>query len=128
MVCSQVPRDVFLVVDGSASIGVPSFDKIKTFLYALVKSVVVNENMTHFGLLQFSSIKRTRVEFSLDHSHKEAVLLNAVKRLRYISGDATFTGNAIKIVDEQVSFSKEISSKVLVTSSYIVHGFVQIRL
>ena len=102
MICSQEPRDVFLVVDGSLSIGNNHFEKIRQFLKTLVKTVVVNPNMTHFGLLQFSSKQKTRIEFSLDYSHREATLLNRIKYLRYQKGTSTFTGNALKIVDEQV--------------------------
>jgi hypothetical protein len=102
MICSQEPRDVFLVVDGSLSIGNSDFEKIRQFLTKLIKTVVVNPNMTHFGLLQFSSRKKTRIEFSLDYSHREATLLNRVKYLRYQEGTSTYTGNALKIVEEQV--------------------------
>lgn len=102
MICSQEPRDVFLVVDGSLSIGDTHFEKIRQFLTKLVKAVVVNPNMTHFGLMQFSSLKKTRVEFSLDYSHREATLLNRIKYLRYQEGQSTYVGNALKIVEEQV--------------------------
>ena len=102
MICSQEPRDVFLVVDGSLSIGDTHFEKIRQFVTKLVKAVVVNPNMTHFGLMQFSSVKKTRVEFSLDYSHREATLLNRIKYLRYQEGRSTHVGNALKIVEEQV--------------------------
>ena len=102
MICSQEPRDVFLVVDGSLSIGDSDFERIRHFLTKLVKAVVVNPNMTHFGLLQFSSPEKTRIEFSLDYSHREATLLNRIKYLRYQEGTSTYVGNALKIVDEQV--------------------------
>ncbi|XP_028404924.1 cartilage matrix protein-like [Dendronephthya gigantea] len=101
-ICSQEPRDVFLVVDGSLSIGPTQFEKIRVFLTKLVKAVVVNPNMTHFGLLQFSSIRKTRVEFTLDYSHREATLLNRIKYLRYQEGTSTYTGNALKIVEQEV--------------------------
>ena len=103
MICSQEPRDVFLVVDGSLSIGNNHFEKIRQFLKTLVKTLVVSPNVTHFGLLQFSSRQKTRIEFSLDYSHREATLLNRIKYLRYQRGTSTFTGNALKIVEEQVS-------------------------
>lgn len=102
MICSQEPRDVFLVVDGSSSIGRTHFEKIRSFLTTLVKTVVVNENMTHFGLLQFSSREKTKIEFSLDYSFREATLLNRIKYLRYQEGTSTYTGNALKIVEEEV--------------------------
>lgn len=102
MICSQEPRDVFLVVDGSLSIGETDFEKIRKFLVKLVKSVAVNPNMTHFGLLQFSTLKKTRIEFSLDYSHKESTLLNRLRHLRYQAGSTTRTGNALRIVDKEV--------------------------
>lgn len=112
MICSQEPRDVFLVVDGSLSIGPTQFEKIRVFVTKLVETLVVNPNMTHFGLLQFSSIRKTRVEFSLDYSHREATLLNRIKYLRYQRGRSTYTGNALKIVEEEVSFIAPRESEI----------------
>ena len=113
MICSQEPRDVFLVVDGSLSIGNNHFEKIRQFLKTLVKTVVVHPNMTHFGLLQFSSRQKTRIEFSLDYSHREATLLNRIKYLRYQRGTSTFTGNALKIVEEQVGEKLRINDHTI---------------
>ena len=93
---------MFLVVDGSRSIGTRDFEKIRKFLIKLVKSVVVNPNMTHFGLLQFSTVQKTRIEFSLDYSHRESILLNLIRRLKYQAGQQTRTGHALKIVDQEV--------------------------
>ena len=113
MICSQEPRDVFLVVDGSLSIGNNHFEKIRQFLKTLVKTVVVHPNMTHFGLLQFSSRQKTRIEFSLDYSHREATLLNRIKYLRYQRGTSTFTGNALKIVEEEVGEKLRINDHTI---------------
>jgi hypothetical protein len=126
MICSQEPRDVFLVVDGSLSIGPSDFEKIRQFLTTLVKTVVVNPNMTHFGLLQFSSKKKTRVEFSLDYSHREATLLNRIKYLRYQEGTSTYTGNALRIVEQEVSKKSggKCSHTTTSLSSFCIRTFV----
>ena len=122
MICSQEPRDVFLVVDGSLSIGETDFEKIRKFLVKLVKSVVVNPNMTHFGLLQFSTLKKTRLEFSLDYSHRESTLLNRIRNLRYQAGESTRTGNALKIVDKEVGACK--ISSLIFFSFWLFYAFL----
>jgi hypothetical protein len=136
MICSQEPRDVFLVVDGSLSIGPSDFEKIRQFLTTLVKTVVVNPNMTHFGLLQFSSKKKTRVEFSLDYSHREATLLNRIKYLRYQEGTSTYTGNALRIVEQEVSKNEEENPHTQLLLSFdfssaahssLIHPFTSIK-
>ena len=63
----------------------------------------VHKDYTHFGLLQFSSKEKTKIEFGLDDSHDADVLLEKVRDLSYQNGPATRTGNALGIVDREVS-------------------------
>ena len=102
-VCKQEPRDIFLVVDGSASVQRKSFIKVRKFILTLIKAVDVREEMTHFGLLQFSTRKKTKIEFTLDESHDPKVLSEKVKNLKYQSGTATRTGLALGIVEKKVT-------------------------
>lgn len=102
LACTQEPRDIFLVVDGSASIGISQFESVRQFIIQLIKAVTVHEDYTHFGLLQFSSDKKTKIEFGLDYSHNSDVLLSKVRSLKYQSGVATKTGLALDIVEKKV--------------------------
>ena len=111
---------MFLVVDGSLSIGESHFEKIRQFLTKLVKAVVVNPNMTHFGLMQFSSKDKTRTEFSLDYSHREATLLNRIKYLRYQKGTSTFTGDALRRVEQEVSNFKPAHNLIILQNFILI--------
>ena len=62
----------------------------------------VREEMTHFGLLQFSTREKTKIEFTLDESHDPKVLSEKVKNLKYQSGTETRTGLALGIVEKKV--------------------------
>ena len=90
-------------MDGSASIGKGQFESVRKFILQLIKAVKVHKDYTHFGLLQFSTNTQTKIEFGLDDSHDSNVLLEKVRNLQYQSGVATRTGNALGIVDEEVS-------------------------
>lgn len=102
LACTQEPRDIFLLVDGSASIGTGQFESVRKFILHLINAVNVHEDYTHFGLLQFSTGEQTKIEFGLDDSHDSNVLLEKVKNLKYQSGSATRTGNALGMVDQEV--------------------------
>jgi collagen type VI alpha len=103
LACTQEPRDIFLVVDGSASIGKDQFESVRKFILQLISAVRVHEDYTHFGLLQFSTNEQTKIEFGLDDSHDSNVLMEKVRGLKYQSGLATRTGRALGIVEREVS-------------------------
>lgn len=96
-------------MDGSASIGKQQFESVRQFIVHLINAVRVHEDYTHFGLLQFSTNRQTKIEFGLDDSHDSNVLLKKVDDLKYQSGLSTRTGNALGIVDQEV-----IGLKVLI--------------
>ena len=89
-------------MDGSASIGTGQFESVRKFILHLIDAVKVHKDYTHFGLLQFSTREQTKIEFGLDDSHDSNVLLEKVKNLKYQSGRATQTGNALGIVEQEV--------------------------
>ena len=91
------------MVDGSSSVQRSGFLKVRQFILTLIRAVDVREDMTHFGLLQFSNKEKAKIEFSLDESHDADVLLEKVEKLKYQSGSATRTGMALGIVDQEVS-------------------------
>ncbi|XP_028405184.1 cartilage matrix protein-like [Dendronephthya gigantea] len=124
--CTQEPRDIFLVVDGSASIGISQFESVRQFILQLIKAVQVHEDYTHFGLLQFSSDDKTKVEFELDYSHKSNVLLDKVRSLKYQSGTATKTGSALDIVEREV-FTPEADDRPNVPDYLIILLMVRHR-
>lgn len=100
--CVQQPKDLFLVVDGSASIGPSNFKVVRHFLRELVSAVHIGQEMTHVGLLQFSNKQNVKTEFGLDFSYDTDIVKRNIEKLSYQSGDATMTDMALRMVADEV--------------------------
>ncbi|KAL2081858.1 hypothetical protein ACEWY4_021676 [Coilia grayii] len=105
MECSlgvDVQADVVLLVDGSYSIGLANFAKVRAFLEVLVKSFDIGPNKVQISLVQYSRDPHT--EFYLNtHSDLPAVL-KAVQTFPY-RGGSTNTGRAMTYVREKIFIS-----------------------
>ncbi|XP_059841504.1 collagen alpha-1(XII) chain-like isoform X2 [Hypanus sabinus] len=102
--------DVVLLVDGSYSIGLSNFAKVKDFLETLVNTFQVGPNRIQIGLVQYSRDAVT--EFTLNrHSSLQAVL-EAIRNFPY-RGGSTNTGRAMTYVRERV-FVKEKGARTKV--------------
>ncbi|XP_067901672.1 collagen alpha-1(XII) chain-like isoform X2 [Heterodontus francisci] len=96
---SNAQADVVLLVDGSYSIGLSNFAKVKDFLETLVKTFQVGPNRIQIGLVQYS--REPHTEFTLmKHSTLEDVV-RAVRTFPY-RGGSTNTGRAMTYVREKV--------------------------
>lgn len=86
-------------MDGSYSIGLANFAKVRAFLEVLVNTFDIGEDKVRIGLVQYSRDPHT--EFYLDtHHHLEAVVA-AVRSFPY-RGGSTNTGRALTYVRERV--------------------------
>ena len=101
-VCVEQPRDLFLVVDDSASIGHTDIKKVREFLSELVASVHVSRDMTRIGFLQFSDEKNTGIRFNLDNNFDAETIRQKFLHMKYNGGVKTLTGLALQMVVEQV--------------------------
>ena len=102
VVCKEQPRDLFLVVDDSASIGRRGFKKVRKFLVTLVSSVHVSRNMTRIGFLQFSDEVNTAIRFNLDNNLDPKATCRAFVKMVYHAGIRTRTDLALEMVVDQV--------------------------
>ncbi|XP_048391729.1 collagen alpha-1(XII) chain isoform X1 [Stegostoma tigrinum] len=91
--------DVVLLVDGSYSIGLSNFAKVKDFLETLVKTFQVGPNGIQIGLVQYSRDPYT--EFTLNRHQTLEDVLRAVRTFPY-RGGSTNTGRAMTYVREKV--------------------------
>ena len=98
----EQPRDLFLVVDDSASIGHTDIKKVREFLSELVASVHVSRDMTRIGFLQFSDEKNTGIRFNLDNNFDAETIRQKFLHMKYNGGAKTLTGLALQMVAEQV--------------------------
>ncbi|CAM9702238.1 unnamed protein product, partial [Lampetra planeri] len=95
----EVRADVVFLVDGSYSIGLDNFAKVRSFLDVLAKTFDVSPTKVRLGLVQYS--REPVLEFALDkHTTREAIL-EALKNFPY-RGGSTNTGRAMTYVRQRV--------------------------
>lgn len=95
----DIKADVVLLVDGSYSIGVANFAKVRAFLEVLVKSFDISPDKVQISLVQYSRDPFT--EFALDKYDKIEDILHAINTFPY-RGGSTNTGKAMTFVREKV--------------------------
>ncbi|CAB4000278.1 Hypothetical predicted protein [Paramuricea clavata] len=104
--CVRQNHDVFFVLDGSGSITLSYFEKMKSFLIRLIEQLDVGSQSTHVGLLQFSHSLKTKIEFSLGEHNTFEKIKEAISKMPYQEG-GTDTGNALEVVNTEV-FSENV--------------------
>ncbi|XP_047243771.1 collagen alpha-1(XII) chain isoform X2 [Girardinichthys multiradiatus] len=95
----DVQADVVLLVDGSYSIGVTNFAKVKAFLEVLVNTFDIGPNKVQIALVQYSRDSYT--EFYLSTHQDVNAVVKAVRTFPY-RGGSTNTGRAMTYVREKI--------------------------
>ncbi|XP_064187346.1 collagen alpha-1(XII) chain-like isoform X2 [Anguilla rostrata] len=95
----DVQADVVLLVDGSYSIGLANFAKVRSFLEVLVNSFDIGPHKVQISLVQYSRDPHT--EFALNTHPDLPGVLKAVRSFPY-RGGSTNTGRAMKYVREKI--------------------------
>ncbi|XP_039507001.1 collagen alpha-1(XII) chain isoform X2 [Pimephales promelas] len=98
----DVQADIVLLVDGSYSIGLANFAKVRAFLEVLVNSFDIGPNKVQISLVQYSRDPHT--EFALNKHHDIATVVKAVRTFPY-RGGSTNTGKAMTYVREKIFIS-----------------------
>ncbi|KAL0969281.1 hypothetical protein UPYG_G00224980 [Umbra pygmaea] len=95
----DVQADVVLLVDGSYSIGLQNFAKVRAFLEVLVNSFDVGLEKVRLSLVQYSRDPHT--EFALNTYNDIGSVVKAVRTFPY-RGGSTNTGKAMNYVREKI--------------------------
>lgn len=95
----NIQADIVLLVDGSYSIGLANFAKVRAFLEVLVNSFDIGPNRVQISLVQYSRDPHT--EFALNKHHDKDAVLKAVRAFPY-RGGSTNTGKAMTYVREKI--------------------------
>jgi Mg-chelatase subunit ChlD len=77
--------DIMLVLDGSGSISPSNFTLMKNFAAGLVQSFSVGANTARFGVVQFSSTGKGRLETGLSTS--QSAILSRIHNMAQLNGD-----------------------------------------
>ncbi|XP_061650641.1 collagen alpha-1(XII) chain isoform X2 [Phyllopteryx taeniolatus] len=95
----DVQADVVLLVDGSYSIGLQNFAKVRAFLEVLVNSFDIGRGKVQLSLVQYSRDPHT--EFALNTHHDINAVVKAVRTFPY-RGGSTNTGKAMAYVKDKI--------------------------
>ncbi|XP_035692568.1 uncharacterized protein LOC118427037 [Branchiostoma floridae] len=89
--CSAV-ADIVFIVDGTGSVGLENFERMKTFIRQLFAYLDIGENAVRVSIVQYAAQART--EFFLDQYYDLQEAQDAVDGIEYMGG-YTLTGKAI---------------------------------
>ncbi|KAM4521925.1 collagen alpha-1(XII) chain isoform 2-T2 [Odontesthes bonariensis] len=95
----DVQADVVLLVDGSYSIGITNFAKVRAFLEVLVNTFDIGMDKVQISLVQYS--REPHPEFYLNTHHDLNAVVKAVRSFPY-RGGSTNTGKAMTYVKERI--------------------------
>jgi len=95
----DVQADVVLLVDGSYSIGLANFAKVRAFLEVLVTTFDIGQDKVQISLVQYSRDPHT--EFYLNTHQDLNAMVKAVRTFPY-RGGSTNTGRAMNYVREKI--------------------------
>ncbi|TSO25219.1 Collagen alpha-1(XII) chain [Bagarius yarrelli] len=98
----NIQADIVLLVDGSYSIGLANFAKVRSFLEVLVNSFDIGNNKVQISLVQYSRDPHT--EFALNKHHEISAVVKAIRTFPY-RGGSTNTGKAMTYVKEKIFVS-----------------------
>ncbi|XP_035699356.1 uncharacterized protein LOC118431996 [Branchiostoma floridae] len=105
------PLDLFLLLDGSGSVGTANFDKVKQFAADVVNSFDVSPTATRVGVAQYSD--RNSLVFNLgDHADKPSTV-SAINGISYQRG-GTKTGAALEFVRQNAAWRGGAVPKVMI--------------
>uniref|UniRef100_A0AAX7VJQ1 Uncharacterized protein n=1 Tax=Astatotilapia calliptera TaxID=8154 RepID=A0AAX7VJQ1_ASTCA len=91
--CETAKVDLVMLVDESGSISRNDFDKIQTFLVAIVSGLNIGPDAVQIGLTLFST--KARTEWHLNTHQTKQTLLRAIEELKK-TGGSTKTGKALE--------------------------------
>nr|XP_021484130.1 collagen alpha-1(XII) chain [Meriones unguiculatus] len=100
--CSRgvdIKADIVFLVDGSYSIGIANFVKVRAFLEVLAKSFEISPNRVQISLVQYSRDPHT--EFTLKEFNRVEDIIKAINNFPY-RGGSTNTGKAMTYVREKI--------------------------
>ena len=99
LLISDCRKDILVIWDNSASIGLKYYEYVLDFIIALIRKLNEHPNNTHFGFLTFASKTKTRKLLDVGQISDSEKLIARLKRYDYdtqLEGDFTRTGLAFK--------------------------------
>ena len=82
--------------------GYVNFGKVQAFLKKLSEEFLIGKDNAHFGVLQFGTVKKTRIEFNLDEYYSNRAVKEAIEKIQFLDSRETQTGHALSVVNKEV--------------------------
>jgi hypothetical protein len=102
--CSPESLDLFVVIDGSKSVGYVNFGKVKIFLKKLADEFKIGKDDAHFGVMQYGDKRESRIEFNLHKHLSNKEVSDAIEKMQFLSSGRTDTGHALSKVNHKVGY------------------------
>ena len=95
---------MFFALDSSPGRGRKKFREMKEFMQSLVTKLQIGLSNSQVGFLQYDDLTtgRDRVVFEKDDSSDK--ILWRIQTMKYRKGKDSYLGNALKIVNNEVTF------------------------
>ncbi|CAN2389702.1 Collagen type VI alpha 6, partial [Pristimantis euphronides] len=93
--------DISFLIDGSGSIGVTNFEKMKEFMVSVIDDFDISPSKVHVGVAQYSNSFRT--EFQLKTHLDKETLKQKIREITWMDG-STLIGKALKITESALRF------------------------
>lgn len=103
-VCAE-KMDMFLVIDGSASIEPHNFDKVRAWAGEVVDELDVSPEGARVGIIQFSADNEARLEVNLDAN--VLALKDRITTIEYMNGIGTDIQGGLMLAREHLEHSRK---------------------
>ncbi|CAK8673900.1 unnamed protein product [Clavelina lepadiformis] len=124
--CPHFALDLIFLLDGSFSVGVDNFKRVKDWMKSVASHFIINDDTTRLGVVQYSHFYKNMplneqpymvTEIALGEYTDQEAFMKAVNKIK-LHGYTTFTAHALNktVLDFQSSerFNSTSTSKVLI--------------
>nr|XP_020658029.1 collagen alpha-3(VI) chain isoform X5 [Pogona vitticeps] len=108
-ITAQESADIVFLIDGSNNIGAVTFSAVRDFVANLIERLSVGAELVRIGVVTYSDQPRTA--FFLNSYSQKADVLDAVKSLSILGGEAANIGEALEFV-VQNHFTRSGGSRI----------------
>lgn len=106
---AQESADIVFLIDGSNNIGAVTFSAFRDFVANLIERLSVGAELVRIGVVTYSDQPRTA--FFLNSYIRKADVLDAVKSMSFLGGEAANIGEALEFV-VQNHFTRSGGSRI----------------
>ena len=100
--CFQEKKDILFALDGSMNLNTDTFNQAKSLVAEICAELDIAPSLIHVGMLQYSDLLNTRIEFGLNQYTKYYQVNQSLENVFHSKGRRSDLDSALTIIDEQV--------------------------